>query len=396
MPPASPPWSTARRRWPTTHALAAIGARGRYGFYEAVDFTPSRVPEGETSRCVRAYMAHHQGMTHRRDRQCAARRRACANASTPTSIVQATELLLQERTPRDVSVAHPRAEEVGHRRAHRRPAGAGGAPAQQPARLGAADPPAFERPLLRDGHRRGLRLQPLERPRRHALARRRDARRLRQLRPAARRGDRPRVVGGLSALRGPARQLRRELHRGSRRNHPQRRRRHHHARSAASRRKTTPRCAASRSAILGAPARDRSHFVRRARAGAASRRHRAPGVLEDVRAHRIPRRAVGADRATAGAARPTNPNSGPRTMPSSKATTVGTRSSRPTARASSAAAASCAHRSPCSRAARCPAPPARCSTRCSRCATACACRPAAPRASRSGPAWRRSRDACSI
>src|SRR6185503_19725032 len=27
--------------------------------------------------------------------------------------VQATELLLQERTPRDVSVAHPRAEEVG-------------------------------------------------------------------------------------------------------------------------------------------------------------------------------------------------------------------------------------------------------------------------------------------
>ena len=27
--------------------------------------------------------------------------------------IQATELLLQERTPRDVSVAHPRAEEVG-------------------------------------------------------------------------------------------------------------------------------------------------------------------------------------------------------------------------------------------------------------------------------------------
>ena len=31
--------------------------------------------------------------------------------------MQATELLLQERTPRDVSVAHPRAEEVRHRRA---------------------------------------------------------------------------------------------------------------------------------------------------------------------------------------------------------------------------------------------------------------------------------------
>ena len=28
-------------------------------------------------------------------------------------MIQATELLLQERTPRDVAVAHPRAEEVG-------------------------------------------------------------------------------------------------------------------------------------------------------------------------------------------------------------------------------------------------------------------------------------------
>src|SRR6059058_1433224 len=32
-------------------ALAAIGARGRYGYFEAVDFTPSRVPEGQ--HCVR-------------------------------------------------------------------------------------------------------------------------------------------------------------------------------------------------------------------------------------------------------------------------------------------------------------------------------------------------------
>ena len=43
--------------------LATIGARGRYGFYEAVDFTPVRVPEGETFALVQAFMAHHQGMT---------------------------------------------------------------------------------------------------------------------------------------------------------------------------------------------------------------------------------------------------------------------------------------------------------------------------------------------
>ena len=65
------------------------------------------------------------------------------------------------------------------------------------------------------------------------------------------------------------------------------------------------------------------------------------------------------------------------------------RSSKPTAWHSSAAAASCAHRWPCCRVARSPAPSGRCSTRCSRCVIACACRRAAPRASRSGPAWRR-------
>jgi cyclic beta-1,2-glucan synthetase len=91
--------------------LAAIGARGRYGFYEALDYTRTRLPEGKDVAIVRAFMAHHQGMTIV----------AIANALLDgvmrarfhaEPIVQATELLLQERTPRDVAVAHPRAEEV--------------------------------------------------------------------------------------------------------------------------------------------------------------------------------------------------------------------------------------------------------------------------------------------
>jgi len=91
--------------------LTALGARGRYGFYEALDYTPSRLPEGIEVAIVRAFMAHHQGMTVV----------AIANALMGSRMrerfhaepqVQATELLLQERTPRDVSVAHPRAEEV--------------------------------------------------------------------------------------------------------------------------------------------------------------------------------------------------------------------------------------------------------------------------------------------
>jgi len=92
-------------------ALVAIGARGRYGFYEALDYTRTRLPKGKDVAIVRAFMAHHQGMTvvaianGLLDGVMRARFHA-------EPIVQATELLLQERTPRDVAIAHPRAEEV--------------------------------------------------------------------------------------------------------------------------------------------------------------------------------------------------------------------------------------------------------------------------------------------
>ncbi len=43
--------------------LCELGALGTYGLYEAVDFTPSRLPEGKAFSIVRSYMSHHQGMT---------------------------------------------------------------------------------------------------------------------------------------------------------------------------------------------------------------------------------------------------------------------------------------------------------------------------------------------
>jgi len=91
--------------------LDAVGALGRYGFYEALDYTPTRLPEGKSVAIVRAFMAHHQGMTivavanALQDGKMRARFHA-------EPMIQATELLLQERTPRDVAVARPRAEEV--------------------------------------------------------------------------------------------------------------------------------------------------------------------------------------------------------------------------------------------------------------------------------------------
>ena len=87
------------------------GAFGPFGFYESIDYTPERVPDGQKFVLIRAFMTHHQGMSlvaltnllH----DFAIEKRF---HSDPT--VQATELLLQERVPIGVPAAHPRAEEV--------------------------------------------------------------------------------------------------------------------------------------------------------------------------------------------------------------------------------------------------------------------------------------------
>lgn len=43
------------------YSLSKLGIYGKYGFYEAVDFTRSRVKKG--SACVKSYMSHHLGMS---------------------------------------------------------------------------------------------------------------------------------------------------------------------------------------------------------------------------------------------------------------------------------------------------------------------------------------------
>ena len=43
--------------------LSEKGYEGRHGFYEAIDFTPSRLQRGQSSAIVYSFMAHHQGMS---------------------------------------------------------------------------------------------------------------------------------------------------------------------------------------------------------------------------------------------------------------------------------------------------------------------------------------------
>ncbi len=43
--------------------LQEKGFQGKYGFYEAIDFTPSRLPRGQNHAIVYSFMAHHKGMS---------------------------------------------------------------------------------------------------------------------------------------------------------------------------------------------------------------------------------------------------------------------------------------------------------------------------------------------
>ncbi len=82
--------------------LANAGAIGRFGFYEAIDYTAVRLPRSKTSALVRSFMTHHQGMSflalssllHQQPMQ----KRFMADP-----LFQATLLLLQERVPKPVA-----------------------------------------------------------------------------------------------------------------------------------------------------------------------------------------------------------------------------------------------------------------------------------------------------
>ncbi|HJY41205.1 MAG TPA: glucoamylase family protein, partial [Steroidobacteraceae bacterium] len=91
--------------------LAEMGGSGRFGFYEALDFTRSRLPDDVGVAIVRSFMAHHQGMTIVAIANTLHEGRMRARFHREP-MIQASELLLQERMPRNVAIAHPRAEEV--------------------------------------------------------------------------------------------------------------------------------------------------------------------------------------------------------------------------------------------------------------------------------------------
>jgi cyclic beta-1,2-glucan synthetase len=95
-------------------SLARIGMAGRYGFYEAIDFTPARLPDPRSRGVVLpTFMAHHQGMS------LVALDNALHDFPMQRRFhgeprVQAADLLLQERIPHEVPLRNPPIELADH------------------------------------------------------------------------------------------------------------------------------------------------------------------------------------------------------------------------------------------------------------------------------------------
>lgn len=87
--------------------MEELGAHGKYGYYEAIDFTAERMPKNKQRMVIQSFMAHHQGMSLL----------TLANLLLPQKMydrfhrdkrVQAAELLLKERIPAQPAIIRRR------------------------------------------------------------------------------------------------------------------------------------------------------------------------------------------------------------------------------------------------------------------------------------------------
>ena len=91
-------------------SMAAMGFEGEYGFYESIDYTPSRLSRGQSHAIIRSYMAHHQGMSFLSLTYLLLNRPMQKRFESDPQF-QAMELLLQERIPQVIPV-YPHTNEV--------------------------------------------------------------------------------------------------------------------------------------------------------------------------------------------------------------------------------------------------------------------------------------------
>lgn len=124
--------------------LEKNGAHGEYGFYEALDYTPSRLASGQLFLVVQSWMAHHQGMAFQ------ALGHLLLDAPMATRFMsspafRSASLLLQERVPDAVELYSPRRHFESHE-------GRVKPVRYEPRIFTGADSPTPEIQLLSNGH----------------------------------------------------------------------------------------------------------------------------------------------------------------------------------------------------------------------------------------------------
>lgn len=91
--------------------LEKEGARGKYGFYESIDYTPRRLKKGEKREVVETYMAHHQGLIllsiNNVINNNVLQKRFDKNPE-----IQAVDILLQEKMPIKMILTKEKKEKV--------------------------------------------------------------------------------------------------------------------------------------------------------------------------------------------------------------------------------------------------------------------------------------------
>ena len=79
--------------------MFGLHLEGKFGLHEAIDYTPSRIPRGQSNALVRSYMAHHQGMSLL-SLAYVLLNRPMQRRFESDPLFQATLLLLKERIPK--------------------------------------------------------------------------------------------------------------------------------------------------------------------------------------------------------------------------------------------------------------------------------------------------------
>lgn len=89
--------------------LATAGFEGRYGFFEAIDYTSARLPRGQSNVIIKSFMVHHQGMSLLALAYLLLNKPMQKRFESELSF-QATLLLLQERIPKATGFYAPPAD----------------------------------------------------------------------------------------------------------------------------------------------------------------------------------------------------------------------------------------------------------------------------------------------